>query len=85
METTLYKHADVTEKIICCAMKVHRYFGAGFPEVVYQRALIIELEKLGLKCRAEAEKENYYEGIYCQAPIEFAGRRQGGSGIKSVA
>ena len=45
-------------------MKVHRYFGLGFPEILYQRALIIELEKLGLKCRAEVEKDIYYEGYF---------------------
>lgn len=64
LETPQYKHADITEKIIGCAMKVHRYFGMGFPEAVYQRALIIELEKLGLKCRAEVEKDIYYEGYF---------------------
>lgn len=61
MEGTQYKHAGITEKITGCAMKVHRYFGMGFPEAVYQRALIIEREKLDLKCRAEVEKDIYYE------------------------
>lgn len=56
-----YKFADLTEKIIGCAMKVHRYFGPGFPEVIYQRALVIELEKLGLACKSEVEKDVYYE------------------------
>lgn len=56
-----YKYSDITEKIIGCAMKVHRFFGAGFPEIIYQRALIIELEKIGLKCRSEVEKDIYYE------------------------
>jgi GxxExxY protein len=60
MNTEL-KYQDITEKIIGCAMKVHRYFGLGFPEVIYQRALIIELEKLGLKCNSEVEKDIYYE------------------------
>lgn len=42
-------------------MKVHRYFGLGFPEIIYQRALMIELEKQGLKCLAEVKKDLYYE------------------------
>ncbi len=25
--------------LIGCAMKVHRYFGPGFPEIVYKKAL----------------------------------------------
>jgi hypothetical protein len=42
METEQYKYGDITQKIIGCAMKVHRYFGLGFPENI--------LEKLGFKC-----------------------------------
>ena len=56
------KYHEITEKIIGCAMKVHRYFGLGFPEIVYKRALIIELEKIGLKFRQEVEKDIIYEG-----------------------
>jgi len=46
MAVTELKYHQITEKIIGCAMKVHGYFGPGFPEVVYKRALIIELQKL---------------------------------------
>jgi GxxExxY protein len=56
------KYGELTEKIIGCAMKVHRYFGPGFPEVVYKRALIIELRKIGIKCEEEVEKAIIYEG-----------------------
>lgn len=56
------KYHEITEKIIGCAMKVHRYYGLGFPEIVYKRALIIELEKIGLKFRQEVEKDIFYEG-----------------------
>ncbi len=56
------KYHEITEKIIGCAMKVHRYFSLGFPEIVYKRALIIELEKIGLKFRQEVEKDMFYEG-----------------------
>ena len=59
------KYHDLTEKIIGCAMKVHRYFGLGFPEIVYKRALIIELEKIGLRLKQEIEKDIIYE----QKPI----------------
>lgn len=56
-----YKYQDLTEKVIGCAMKVHRYFGAGFPEIVYKRALIIELRKLGITCIQELEKDVIYD------------------------
>ena len=56
------KHQELTEKIIGCAMKVHRYFGPGFPEIVYQRALMIELTKAGLSFKQEVERDVVYEG-----------------------
>ena len=34
--------------IIGAAMKVHREFGQGFQEIIYQRCLAIEFEKAGL-------------------------------------
>ncbi len=55
------KYYELTEKIIGCAMKVHRHFGLGFPEIVYKRALIIELEKIGLKFKQEIEKDIIYD------------------------
>jgi GxxExxY protein len=54
------KYYELTRKIIGCAMKVHRYFGLGFPEIVYQRALMIELANNGLKFEVEVEKDIYY-------------------------
>lgn len=43
-----YKYSDLTGKIIGCAMEVHRHLGNGFQEVVYQRALSIELNMQNL-------------------------------------
>src|SRR5215510_12934700 len=62
MPLQFLKYRELTEKIIGCAMKVHRYFGPGFPEIVYQRALMIELKKIGLSVRQEVEKEIIYDG-----------------------
>ncbi len=38
----------LTEKVIGCAMKVHRVLGPGFLESVYLNALAYELRKTGL-------------------------------------
>lgn len=54
---------DLTFKIIGCAMKVHSTLGNGFQEVIYQRALKIEMEKQGLSFVREMEMEIFYEGI----------------------
>jgi len=42
------KYKDITEKIIGAAMKVHATLGNGFQEVIYQRALTIEMKHEGL-------------------------------------
>lgn len=58
-----YKHSELTGKIIGCAMKVHRTLGNGFPEVIYQRCLEIEMAAQGLQFSRELEMAIYYEGI----------------------
>jgi GxxExxY protein len=40
---TAYKYSELTGKIIGCAMKVDSALGNGFQEVIYQRALEIEM------------------------------------------
>lgn len=57
------KHEELTHKIIGCAMKVHRVLGNGFQEVIYQRALGIEMQKQGLSYKREMEMTIYYDGI----------------------
>ena len=56
------KFSDITEKIIGCAMKVHRELGSGFQEYIYQRALEIELKKSLIKFIREYEMPIYYQG-----------------------
>jgi GxxExxY protein len=58
-----YKHSDLTGKIIGCAMEVHRYLGNGFQEVIYQRALAIEMKQQGLGFSREFEMQIQYKGI----------------------
>ncbi|MFH1005588.1 MAG: GxxExxY protein [Bacteroidota bacterium] len=57
------KYEELTHKIIGCAMKVHSVLGNGFQEVIYQRALAIEMEKQGLGFKREMEMTIYYDGI----------------------
>jgi GxxExxY protein len=53
---------SLTYKIIGCAMKVHGSLGNGFQEVIYQRALAIELRNAGLSFYREVPMEIHYEG-----------------------
>lgn len=57
------KYEELTHKIIGCAMKVHSTLGNGFQEVIYQRALAIEMEKHGLGFKREMGMAIFYEGI----------------------
>lgn len=56
------KFEDITRKIIGCAMKVHSTLGNGFQEVIYQRALAIEMNNQGLSFQREMEMGIFYEG-----------------------
>ena len=57
------KNEEITHKIIGCAMKVHSTLGNGFQEVIYQRALAIEMHKQGLNFQREMEMKIYYDGF----------------------
>jgi GxxExxY protein len=54
----------LTEKIIGCAIEVHRTLGPGLLESVYRECLILELENNGL--RVDSEK---------RVPLEYKGKR----------
>jgi GxxExxY protein len=54
---------DLTHKVIGCAMKVHSVLGNGFQEVIYQRALAIELEKKSIAFQREVEMKIFYDEI----------------------
>lgn len=56
-----YKYSELTSKIIGCAMTVHRALGNGFQEVIYQRALEIEMADNGIGFSREHEMPIYYK------------------------
>lgn len=55
-----YKYSELTSKIIGCAMTVHKTLGNGFQEVVYQRALEIEMQLAGIGFKREFEMPVFY-------------------------
>jgi len=57
------EHKELTHKIIGCAMKVHSALGNGFQEVIYQRALAIEMRRQELSFLREMEMPIFYDGI----------------------
>lgn len=53
-------YEDLTKKIIGCAFEVHKTLGNGFQEVIYQRALQLEMNLAGLSFEREMEMEIFY-------------------------
>ena len=58
-----FKHSAITARIIQCAMTVHTTLGSGFQEVIYQRALEIEMNLQGLNFSREFEMPVHYRDI----------------------
>ena len=54
------KYKELTERIIGCSMTVHNTLGNGFQEVIYQRALSIEMNVEGIEHTREFEMPIYY-------------------------
>ena len=61
------KHQNITQEIIGAAFEVHKFMGNGFQEVIYQRALAIEMRKAGLEFAREIEQDIFYKDF--QEPI----------------
>ena len=57
-----YRYSEITGEVIGCAMRVHSALGNGFQEVIYQRALAIEMGDQGLSFSREHEMPIYYKG-----------------------
>lgn len=55
-----YKYSALTSKIIGCALTVHKMLGNGFQEVIYQRALAIEMKLARIEFSREFEMPIFY-------------------------
>ena len=53
---------DITRTIIGCAYKVYNTMGFGFLESVYEKCLVIELLKAGLKVESQKPIPVTYQG-----------------------
>jgi len=63
MKKEAYKYSELTSKIIGCAMTVHNTLGSGFQEVIYQRALEIEMSLAGLYFKREFDMPIMYREV----------------------
>lgn len=55
------EYGEVTEEIIGCAYRVYNKMGFGFLESVYEKCLLIELLKSGLRAESQKPITVFYE------------------------
>ena len=55
-----YKYSEITEKIIKAYYNVYNNLGYGFLERVYENAMFIELEEMGLFVEKQMQIKVYY-------------------------
>ena len=55
--------SDITQKIIGASFEVHKFLGNGFQEVIYQRALALEMRQVQLDFQREIEQEIFYKEL----------------------
>jgi len=60
---TKYLHKDLTAKIIKYFYNVFDELGYGFLESVYESALVLELNNMGLKVERQKELGVFYKGV----------------------
>lgn len=62
MSAIASQYSEILEKIIGCAYRVYNKMGFGFLESVYEKCLVIELAKAGLKAETQQPITVRYDG-----------------------
>lgn len=60
MASEIYEK-ELCDKIIGCAISVHRALGSSYMEKLYERALLIELEEHNLRARSQVPLQVAYK------------------------
>jgi GxxExxY protein len=55
-------NSDLTDRVICAAIRVHTELGPGFLESVYEEALAVELRHLGIQFERQKPVPIFYRG-----------------------
>ncbi len=62
---------DISEKVIGCAIEVHRQLGPGLLESVYEEALCYELTKIGLSFERQKQVPIRYKSEFLATPLRL--------------
>lgn len=65
------KYAELTSKVIGCAFNVHNILGNGFQEVIFQRALEIEMNQAKISFNRGHEMPIYYKNLIGTRRVDF--------------
>jgi GxxExxY protein len=57
----------VTEKVIACAIEVHKLLGPGLLESSYEQCLMHELNQMSLAAKSQVELPIHYKGVAIDA------------------
>ena len=57
------RRSSLAYRTIGCAMNVYSKLGPGLYESVYQKAMMVELAKQGIKAECEVPIEVFYDGV----------------------
>ena len=63
MSNEQYIHGDLTDKIIKAFYKVYNTLGYGFLEKVYENAMYIELQKIGMNVERQQGVKVFYKQL----------------------
>ena len=66
-----HQFEDASGRVLEAALEVHRTLGAHFQELTYQRALVLEFERLQLRFGREEKIPIFYRGQRYSPSTEF--------------
>ena len=79
------EYPDITKQILKCAFRTHNTPCNGFQEIIYQRALEIEMDRSHILFSREFELPVLYGGIQIGARrVDFPVKRKISGGLKAV-
>jgi GxxExxY protein len=80
-----FKYKELTGRIIGCAMEVHKILGNGFQELVYQRAMAIEMQMQEIPFNREFVMPVYYKGRHISTRrVDFLVEKHISTELKAV-
>jgi GxxExxY protein len=62
---------EISERIIGAAIEVHKYYGPGLVEQVYEEALCHEFSLRGIRFERQKQVPIYYKGVKLGVPLRL--------------